>query len=232
MYNIFGDPRMAQNQRRAGGRRGNDRQDFFPGFSNSLFFDPFSSQSQETGQGPEESDEDEYGNHPFYSTLQKQPQQLQMQQEREHEARVQMAAAEKERRQQQEEEEAELKRAHHEATMRKHHDALRKQQVLRQQQQMKHQQRTQQQPGTGRKARRQRRRQRQASASAVPSQTQVQAKSKGDQDDDLNHEAVMNTLTNAFDGVCTTPEEKAKRAGRKNLESAKKKLPIHPPAEV
>lgn len=162
MYNIFGDPRMAQNQRRTGGHRGNDRQDFFPGFSNSLFFDPFSSQSQETGHRPEESDEYEYGNHPFYSTLQKQRhlrrqqqqqerqrqqeldrqrcmQQQQQLQERQHEARVQMAAAEKERRQQQQEE-AELKRAQHEATMRKHNDALHKQEVLRQQQQMKHQQ--------------------------------------------------------------------------------------------
>ncbi|KAK3843503.1 MAG: hypothetical protein J3R72DRAFT_474089 [Linnemannia gamsii] len=49
MYNMFSDPRAAQNsrRRRAGG---NDRQDFFPTFSNSLFFDPFAAQSQESAQ--------------------------------------------------------------------------------------------------------------------------------------------------------------------------------------
>ncbi|KAF9122676.1 hypothetical protein BGW39_009566, partial [Mortierella sp. 14UC] len=87
-----------------------------------------------------------------------------------------------------------------------------------------------QQPGTGRKARRQRRRQRQAAAAAGSNQAQNQASShlEVDQDDDLNDEAVMNTLTNAFGGVYTSPQEEAEHAARKKLDAAKKALPTRP----
>ncbi|KAF9953802.1 hypothetical protein BGZ72_005136 [Mortierella alpina] len=45
MYSFFGDPRDTHPARRR-----QDRQDFFPSFSNSLFFDPFSQQGRQTSQ--------------------------------------------------------------------------------------------------------------------------------------------------------------------------------------
>ncbi|KAF9095912.1 hypothetical protein BGX23_012357, partial [Mortierella sp. AD031] len=78
MYN-FSDPRTGQNSRLR-----KDRQDFFPTLSNSLFFDPFSAQTQEGGRGPEEESEDYHADHPFYTSssasLQKQ-RQVQLQQQ-------------------------------------------------------------------------------------------------------------------------------------------------------
>lgn len=46
MYSFFGEPRDTQRPRRR-----QDRPDFFPSFSNSLFLDPFSQQGRPTSQG-------------------------------------------------------------------------------------------------------------------------------------------------------------------------------------
>ncbi|KAF9285755.1 hypothetical protein BGZ68_003581 [Mortierella alpina] len=55
MYSFFGDPRDARHARRR-----QDRQDFFPSFSNSLFFDPFSQQDRrQASQGDYEMDDPE-----------------------------------------------------------------------------------------------------------------------------------------------------------------------------
>ncbi|KAG0209906.1 hypothetical protein BGX28_009873 [Mortierella sp. GBA30] len=52
MYSIFGEPRETQRGRRHQDRR----QDFFPSFSNSLFFDPFSYQGRANEYDMEEPD--------------------------------------------------------------------------------------------------------------------------------------------------------------------------------
>ncbi|KAG9325025.1 hypothetical protein KVV02_001024 [Mortierella alpina] len=46
MYSFFGEPRDTHRSRRR-----QDRQDFFPSFSNPLFYDPFSQQGRSTSQG-------------------------------------------------------------------------------------------------------------------------------------------------------------------------------------
>ncbi|KAF9926117.1 hypothetical protein FBU30_004261 [Linnemannia zychae] len=229
---FFSDPRM--NARR---RQQRDRQDFFPNF-NSLFYDPFTAQSQESSHDDES---EEYEEHPFYTTLQKQRHlqqlqqqqerqrlqeeerkralrkqeeleqlQLQQQQERENEARAKIAAAEQQQRQQQRQQAKVNVQTPLKVNMA--HSPPRQQRVSSQPQN--------QLPITGKKGRRQRKREKQAAA--------AQAKAKAQQAEiEQDGDTTMSDLTNAFGSVYTTPENTTRIPIK--LPNKARRSPPHPP---
>ncbi|KAF9941367.1 hypothetical protein BGZ67_005197 [Mortierella alpina] len=67
MYSFFGEPRDTHRTRRR-----QDRQDFFPSFSNSLFYDPISQQGRSTSQGDHGMDDPElYADHRLKPQIQR-----------------------------------------------------------------------------------------------------------------------------------------------------------------
>ncbi|CAO3565678.1 unnamed protein product [Mortierella alpina] len=94
MYSFLGEPRDTQRPRRR-----QDRTDFFPSFSNSLFFDPFSEQGRPTSQRDCDMDDPELYSHHRLKPQRQWPQHHRQQHSRQEEQQRQRAFWEQQQRQ-------------------------------------------------------------------------------------------------------------------------------------
>ncbi|KAG0250899.1 hypothetical protein BG011_007995 [Mortierella polycephala] len=165
MYSIFSDPRLTQ-----GTRRRQDRQDFFPGFSDSLFFDPLSYHQSNANDNDDDDGGEEYpffANQPQKHRQGRQPRHQQQRQQHQSQPQHQYEQQPQQPQQQHEEEPDEMEERQPMAEQQRHESAQGRHQRQQRKQHQQHQQHQQPQThipqtqagdGSKRRNRRQRRR--------------------------------------------------------------------------
>ncbi|KAF9187695.1 hypothetical protein BGZ51_001142 [Haplosporangium sp. Z 767] len=184
MYSFFSDPRLTQ-----GNRRRQDRQDFFPAFSDSLFFDPFSYHQNDVNDN---DDDDVAGEEYPFSAGQPQkhrqrrrPRHQQQQHQHQYEQQPQQPQQQQEEPEEMEEQQPMAEQPRHESAQRRHQHQQRKQ---HQQPQTQNPQTQQAGDGSKRRNRRQRRREKKGFSISETPTTQVplmQARNQQPHADDI-----------------------------------------------